>query len=102
MQIKFCFRVAKWAKLGFTNINDTSPNIQIYEVIERIPHPEFKVRVNDIALLKLDREVEFTPYIRPACLDFIGEIVEKTAHATGWGKTEFGKKLIKYNTSNRK
>lgn len=63
-------------------------------MVESIIHPENKEHLNDIALLKLDREVKFTAYVRPACLDFTGEIAENSAYTTGWGKTAYGKKHI--------
>lgn len=41
-----------------------------FKVIEIIQHPDYNSVsfYNDIALLRLDRRVEFNPFIRPACL----------------------------------
>ncbi|XP_058060708.1 venom protease-like [Anopheles bellator] len=63
-----------------------------YDVIERIPHPEYKqsAHYNDIALLKLNRKVIFSPYIRPICLPVQGNLPQKRAIATGWGAIGFG------------
>ena len=42
----------------------------IHNVIERIKHPEYNkiTNNNDIALLKLDSDVNFSEYIYPICL----------------------------------
>uniref|UniRef100_U5ESE3 Putative trypsin-like serine protease n=1 Tax=Corethrella appendiculata TaxID=1370023 RepID=U5ESE3_9DIPT len=81
---------AKVARLGELSLNSTEDEAfpEDFKVIETIPHPEYKasVRYNDIALLKLDRKVIFSPYIRPICLPQQAEIRQKRAIATGWGK----------------
>jgi len=42
---------------------------------------------NDIALLKFDRDVEYTKYIRPVCLPWHScEEDIATCYVTGWGK----------------
>ncbi|XP_055636299.1 serine protease snake-like [Toxorhynchites rutilus septentrionalis] len=58
-----------------------------YNIAELIPHPEYRQisQYNDIALLKLDRKVIFSPYIRPICLPLTGTLTNKRAIATGWG-----------------
>ncbi|XP_049281653.1 venom protease-like isoform X2 [Anopheles funestus] len=63
-----------------------------YDVAERIPHPEYKQtsHYNDIALIKLQRKVIFSPYIRPICLPVLETISQKRAIATGWGAIGFG------------
>lgn len=55
-----------------------------------IKHDQYKpaTKANDIALAKLSRAVEFTNYIRPACLWQNYNINSKTVVATGWGFTE--------------
>uniref|UniRef100_A0A182SUQ0 Peptidase S1 domain-containing protein n=1 Tax=Anopheles maculatus TaxID=74869 RepID=A0A182SUQ0_9DIPT len=63
-----------------------------YDVAERIAHPEYKQtsHYNDIALIKLNRKVIFTPYIRPICLPVQEIFSQKRAIATGWGAIGFG------------
>ncbi|KAH6929037.1 hypothetical protein HPB50_022496 [Hyalomma asiaticum] len=67
-----------------------------FEVVSSISHvvihPEYvdKGFANDIALLKLDKPVDFSDYIRPICLPSDGETV-RPRHtsfcvAVGWGK----------------
>ncbi|XP_014477561.1 PREDICTED: uncharacterized protein LOC106745987 [Dinoponera quadriceps] len=48
---------------------------------------------NDIALIRLNRTVDFRPYsVRPICLPFgtATALAQKKATVTGWGATEFG------------
>ena len=64
---------------------------QIREIEKIILHPEFK-RNNldyDLALIKLQRPVHLTDYVRPICLpDADDSRIELAGHgwATGWGK----------------
>lgn len=82
---------AKWVRLGILNMkNISSEEIQEIEVEKRIYHPKYNPKVNDIALLKLKKKVQFTPYVRPACIDDVGVLKEKSGIATGWGRTSFG------------
>lgn len=73
--------------------NDSPVDIPI-EV--KIPHesydPQGNSQHNDIALLRLAREVEYTSYIRPACLPVDSafqnnEFVKQILTVAGWGKT---------------
>lgn len=82
----------KFVKLGTLNLlyekNYGCP--ESFNVIERIPHPNYKSSsyYNDIALLKLDRQVIFNPHIRPACLPSSPKIPEHSRLvAMGWGQT---------------
>lgn len=56
-------------------------------VIEIIPHPEYRqsIKYNDISLFKLERKVELSGAIRPACLPQVSAVPTKTAIASGWG-----------------
>lgn len=59
-------------------------------VIEHITHERFKlsVKYDDIALVKLERNVEFNQFVRPACLaETFMDSREKKFIATGWGRT---------------
>jgi len=60
-------------------------------VEEVIPHPGYIGIRNywrhDVAVLKMDVEVTFTNYIRPACLPWHScEEDIANCYATGWGK----------------
>ena len=48
-------------------------------------------RYHDIALLKLDRPLELNADVRPACLENKLKPPGKSAVATGFGKTSWGK-----------
>lgn len=82
----------RYVKLGSLNLiheeNVGCP--EDFNVIDRIAHPDYKTSsyYNDIALLKLDRKVNFNPHIRPACLPSTPEVPKKTRLAAmGWGQT---------------
>lgn len=87
----------KYARLGIIDLNVNETDVRSdcpeeYEIIERIPHPEYKsiAKYHDIALLKLDRKVVFGPNVRPACLSDSRDFPEyKTLVATGFGLTGF-------------
>ncbi|XP_055544670.1 serine protease snake-like [Wyeomyia smithii] len=63
-----------------------------FNIAELIPHPEYKQtsQYNDIALVKLERKVIFSPYIRPICLPTKSDLNNKRAIATGWGTIGYG------------
>lgn len=79
---------------------DVNHDVEFYPYIERdivsvVVHPEFYAGTlfNDLAILRLDKAVDFTqyPHISPACLpepgsDFSGQ----RCWTTGWGKDAFG------------
>lgn len=76
--------------LGATNFRDREERHETLKIDERIRHPDYLLpsKYNDIALLKLERSVAFSPSIRPACLaDEFRPFSERTI-ATGWGRTE--------------
>ncbi|XP_017772374.1 PREDICTED: venom protease [Nicrophorus vespilloides] len=92
------FGEAKYVRVGDLNLKDDNENAdpQEYNVVQRIRHPQYKrpSRYNDIALLKLERDVIFTPYVRPICLNTLSVLDNKEAIATGWGLVEL------YGTNN--
>lgn len=47
---------------------------------------------DDIALLRLKTDVEFSPYIRPVCLNTDQSLLNPTTEiiATGWGVPSIG------------
>ncbi|CAD1478693.1 unnamed protein product, partial [Heterotrigona itama] len=85
-----------WVRLGDLNLEkmeDDAGAINV-RVIERIRHPLYKLssRYHDIALLKLEREITFTRFIRPCCLaDSLSDNNSSDkAIAMGWGTVEWG------------
>lgn len=87
-------------RLGDSNLissDDDSETKPVHlKVIEVTGHENFRLQTyyNDIALLKLERSVNYTDYIRPICLpdeemakdDLMGHF----ATVVGWGATSFG------------
>ncbi|GLV43598.1 snake [Carabus blaptoides fortunei] len=81
-----------WIRLGEQNLPAESTFPNDYQIIERIAHPQYRAPsvYNDIALVKLDRTVTFTRFIKLACLYTNSYIAPDTALiATGWGLTKF-------------
>lgn len=82
-----------WVRLGeldtTTNTDDADP--QDFRIARAIVHPEYNTLsyYHDIGLLELDRPVNFTRYIFPACLHQSDDIMHQFATATGWGASMF-------------
>ncbi|KAL1461193.1 hypothetical protein WDU94_013114, partial [Cyamophila willieti] len=81
-------------RLGELNLvrNDDGANPKNYKVVQVFAHPDYRSskKYSDIALLRLDRSVEFTDNVRPACLHNGETIGVNRALATGWGAIGFG------------
>lgn len=86
------------ARLGDLNLKLTNDGAQPinYLVEEVIQHPQYKppAKYNDVALLKLDRQVEFNEFIRPACLHQTDNFQINKTVATGWGRIDYGKRTV--------
>lgn len=81
----------KIVRLGDQNLkrtDDDSPT-RDYSIVQVIRHPDYKPssKYNDIALIELERDVEFTDYIKPACLWTTFNVNYTSGVATGWGLT---------------
>ncbi|XP_008207491.1 serine protease snake isoform X1 [Nasonia vitripennis] len=78
-------------RAGSTLLKDPEPGYQERVVIERIKHPNYTLpaRYNDIALLRLEKPLELSGAVRPACLEIEHEPVGKVAIASGFGKTAY-------------
>lgn len=63
-----------------------------YKIEQRIIHPNYKKpsSYNDIALFRLEQNVEFSEYVRPLCLNTDQSLNPPLMAATGWGKTNYG------------
>ncbi|KAF2899327.1 hypothetical protein ILUMI_06850 [Ignelater luminosus] len=62
------------------------------KIEDKIVHPEFG-RKNDIALLRLEKNIEYTIYIQPICLPVAESpdpIAQSEMYVVGWGVTENG------------
>lgn len=67
------------------------------------PHPDFRAHgfYNDVAVLKLAEDVEYTEYILPVCLPSeeyrrrpLDHLVGHTPSVIGWGSTHYGKVAV--------
>lgn len=75
--------------------NDCADPIVISEIEEVIPHENFvssdDSRHNDIALIRLNRDVSMTDFIQPVCLPFVVNSVKTEPGidltVAGWGRT---------------
>ncbi|KAM7360640.1 serine protease grass-like [Cochliomyia hominivorax] len=70
-----------------------NPKVEDFGVEKIITHPRYneRKRINDIALVKLDRNVDFKKHIKPVCLPITKpsyEITTNTFVIAGWGATE--------------
>lgn len=87
-------------RLGELNLSkdDDGSEPEDYAINRIIVHPDYRypLKYNDIALLRLNRTVRFTKYIRPACLFTKESKTQGVAVATGWGKTDY----LAANTNN--
>ncbi|XP_030767624.1 phenoloxidase-activating factor 3-like [Sitophilus oryzae] len=74
--------------------NDPEINVGVDEII---PYPRYNPDDNDkshdIALIRLQRPVQFTKYIFPICLPLPneGSVINDSLIVAGWGKTEYGR-----------
>jgi len=97
---KYIFRrFANWARLGeldyLSETDEARP--EDYKIVQRIIHPNYKSTssYHDIALFRLERDVTFSAFVRPICLNTDNMFRPPAIIATGWGKTDVGKlKLI--------
>uniref|UniRef100_A0A0K2TLA2 Peptidase S1 domain-containing protein n=1 Tax=Lepeophtheirus salmonis TaxID=72036 RepID=A0A0K2TLA2_LEPSM len=82
-------------RLGEWNVrsqSEPSPHEDI-DIEHRYIHPDYthKDFRNDIALVRLARDVEFKENILPACLPTYGEsFIGRYAKVIGWGRTQHG------------
>lgn len=81
-------------RLGNINKYSTSADInsKFYNIDKIVVHPKYdrSYVYNDVALFRLETEVQFTAYIRPTCLNSDPSLNFKTASAIGWGRTSIG------------
>lgn len=89
-------------RLGEHNLKSDNDGAQPvnYAIKKIFRHPDYNppAKYNDIALLKLDRKVQFTKFIQPACLYTNDTFRVNKTVATGWGSIDYGKiKIISQN-----
>lgn len=78
--------------LGFHSLSTIEHLETVYDVESIISHPEYQsddpYQLNDIALLRLNKNVEFTSKIQPICLPYHSLDIDYTSSrllVVGWG-----------------
>lgn len=94
MHVYIYRHVPSYARLGAVNYlstNTTDSGPIDYEIVQVKIHPNYTVGAtfNDIALLRLSKDVDFSAHVRPICLNTDRSLNIKHALATGWGQTSY-------------
>ncbi|XP_046671209.1 serine protease snake-like [Homalodisca vitripennis] len=80
---------ARWVLLGAIDIRyKDGPMRQQFQIVEHHVHKDYRSHLlyNDIVLFRLDRDVQFTRFVAPACLYQGLTEPEGRAVVTGWGR----------------
>ncbi|XP_076658243.1 serine protease persephone [Halictus rubicundus] len=83
-------------RLGHENLVSNDRSVQRIPIRDIMYHPEHKIGIsyNDVAILKLERKVEMSDTVKPACLqtkplDSITITPKTSLVVLGWGSTSF-------------
>ncbi|KAL1117768.1 hypothetical protein AAG570_004083, partial [Ranatra chinensis] len=81
----------QWVRLGELDYSrsDDDARPEDFSITRIFVNPEYRSpsMYHDIALLELDREVTFNPWIAPICLHTQPTVPFSSATASGWGRT---------------
>lgn len=81
-------------KLGVVDLKDNGLNAQLIPIAQFNTHPSYQKseKYNDIALIRLQTQIQFNEFVRPACLNTepLQSLQWKKAIASGFGKTQYG------------
>lgn len=78
--------------VDLTRTDDEAGSSQRFQIKRIINHPQYNQSLYyfDIALIELNRVIEFTEFVRPIRLWAHDDISYDTAYSMGYGSTEFG------------
>ena len=87
--------MARWARLGVLArvFNESDVNrSNDYQIVQHVIHPDYKPPslYNDIALFRLEKDVEFSKEVRPICLNSDPSSTPLRPIVTGWGRISTG------------
>jgi hypothetical protein len=81
-------------RLGELDFDDNSEEAdpEDFEIEARLPHPDYdnKTYLHDIILYRLAKDVQFSKFKIPACLQPRAVIAYRIATAAGWGRQGSG------------
>ncbi|XP_037729392.1 serine protease snake isoform X1 [Drosophila subpulchrella] len=100
----YIYRTApKWVRVGDLNlvVEERSMEAQLVRIKNIFTHPNYNKEMyyDDIALLKLERDLELTEYVRPIRLWVFPELPTSIAFAMGYGATSFAKAMTNQLTN---
>ncbi|XP_060835017.1 serine protease snake-like isoform X2 [Rhopalosiphum padi] len=83
--------MAQWVRLGVIDRVVTEDSVvqpKDYRIVQHVIHPGYKPPslYNDIALFRLERNVEFSDAVQPICLNSDPSITPLKQILTGWGR----------------
>ncbi|XP_060865933.1 serine protease persephone-like isoform X1 [Metopolophium dirhodum] len=92
---------ARWARLGDLNIISTTDDARPkdYRIVRQVIHPCYKPpsMYDDIALFQLEKNVEFSEYVMPICLNSDSFLEPQMQVATSWGKPSLDANTVSEN-----
>jgi len=78
----------KFVKVGMLTSSQNDEKVQIFDVEERYPYPQYdpKFKDNDIALIKIKGQVSFNEHLYPICLP-TSQLESPDVIVSGFGQT---------------
>jgi len=86
-------------RVGELNRRETSGHEVEHRVTTVYSHPDYNVPSyvnNDIAVLELEKPIQFNKYVQPVCLPQNDPPVGTKCFVTGWGKTKHPGNMIRF------